>query len=366
MGIFSSLMDGLSVISGVTLDMMFGKKEFDYLFAQIKLQNLDSHKPILRKTVTGASYKAYLFTIPIGLSIEDFENNQMAIAQYLHKKPEDVIIELVNNQALITVKESIKGSFDYEDYDFKDGNKIPIGINLLNNSIIYWEFNHPSNCHLLLGGASGSGKSVTLNVILTHVIKYLNAELYIQDTKEVDLVDFGKSNKTKVYNGGLDYFEETIQDVVDEMKDRYKWLAEKGYRNMNSCPSKIRKPYIFYIVEELASFNPKTNADFYKNLSEILAKGRASGIYCIITAQSPYSDILPGMIKSNFNTKIGLKTNTGESSKVISGNFDLLTSLRGKGHGYIINGNGTVEFQGFNIKDKTIRDAINGKVVNEI
>ena len=102
-------------------------------------------------------------------------------------------------------------------------------------------------------------------------------------------------------------------------------------------------------MEELASFNPKEDKDFYKYLSELLAKGRACNINVIITTQAPYSEILPGMLKNNINTILGLKTRTGEASKVICNNYDALTKLRGKGHGILFNANGEVEIQVFNI-----------------
>ena len=142
--IISGIIDGISVICDVALDLFFGKNEFEYLFKQIKLQNLDGHMPILRKTVEGSNYTGYLFTIPVGLSIEDFKDNKDTISQYLHKKESDVSIELVNNQALVTIKEeNADVSYDYEDYIFDSELRIPIGINLLTNKIVYGIFIRP-------------------------------------------------------------------------------------------------------------------------------------------------------------------------------------------------------------------------------
>lgn len=359
--IVSGIIEGISVICDVTLDLFFGKNEFEYLFKQIKLQNLDGHMPILRKTMEGASYKAYLFTIPIGLSIEDFKDNKDTISQYLHKKECDVSIELVNNQALITIKEGdIKVSCDYEDYEFEDNNKIPIGIDKMTNKIAYWKYLSQSDCHLIIGGATGSGKSTALTEVVSYIVEYIpNIKIYIQDTKTVDLPMFENVDCVEVYNGGKDHFDETISNVVDEMKERYKWLKEKKCRNLNEYKGKDKPPHIFYIVEELNNFNSKHKEDveFYKNLQLILSQGRAAGISCIVTAQNPYCDVLPGYIKSNFLTKLCLKTTTGEASKVLCGNFDLLIDekiMDGNGHGYLINSDGTNEIQGFNIQEETI------------
>ena len=172
-------------------------------------------------------------------------------------------------------------------------------------------------------------------------------ELYLQDTKMVDLVKY--QARAKIYNEGTNYAVETLKGLVEQMVERYGYLKKYNYKNMEECNRKDKPKSIFYVLEELASFNPKEDKEFYKYLAELLAKGRAAGIGVIITTQAPYSEILPGMLKNNINSKICLKTTTGEASKVISGSYDLLTGLRGKGHGYLINANGEVEIQVFNI-----------------
>ena len=188
-----------------------------------------------------------------------------------------------------------------------------------------------------------------MNVILEHLCKYDNVELYLQDTKVVDLVEYQEAPQTKIYNEGTNYAVETLKGLVEQMVERYGYLKKYNYKNMEECNRKDKPKYIFYVLEELASFNPKEDKEFYKYLSELLAKGRAAGIFVIITSQACYSEILPGMLKNNINTILGLKTRTGEASKVISGNYDLLTGLRGKGHGYLINAAGAEEIQVFNI-----------------
>ena len=108
---------------------------------------------------------------------------------------------------------------------------------------------------------------------------------------------------------------------------------------------------IFLIIEELATFDPKENKIIYKLLGELLSKGRAASIYVILTTQTPYAEVLPGLLKSNINTKIGLKVNTKEASKVVCGDYDALTELRGKGHGKIFTATDTKEIQCFYIPD---------------
>ena len=163
----------------------------------------------------------------------------------------------------------------------------------------------------------------------------------------VDLVEYEEAKQTKVYNTGTDYSLETVLDLVNIMNDRYKYLKSLRVKNINEAKG---MKYIFYIVEELASFSPKDDKEYYKALAELLAKGRAAGIIVIITTQAPYSEILPGVLKNNINAIVGLKTRTKEASKVISGDYDLLVNLRGKGHGIFLSGGAYNELQIFNMR----------------
>ena len=184
---------------------------------------------------------------------------------------------------------------------------------------------------------------------MEYLINRNDVEIYIQDTKVIDMYEFKDEDNVIQYNSGKDYAAETVAHLVDEMSNRYEYLKKHGFKSLVECNRKDKPNQIFLVIEELASFNPKEDKEFYKYLAELLAKGRAAGIGIIITSQACYSDVLPGMLKNNINTILGLKTRTGEASKVISGNYDLLTGLRGKGHGYLINAAGTEEVQVFNI-----------------
>ena len=268
---------------------------------------------------------------------------------FLKQDPKNIKIELTNNNlATVTVYDTSKLNFDYHSYKFDYGGelKIPIGVSLKDFSIVYLNLISPNECHLLIGGSTGSGKSVCLRVILEYLTRRDDVNLYLQDTKLVDLADY--ENEAKVYNAGTDYALETVLGLVQEMENRYKYLRDKKLKNINECKEKDKPKYIFYVVEELASFSPKDDKEYYKALAELLAKGRACGIIVIITTQAPYSEILPGMLKNNINSIIGLKTRTHEASKVISGDYDLLVNLRGRGHGYFLTATNT-ELQIFNI-----------------
>lgn len=328
------------------------KTDFTPLWDETKLHNTSKSKPILIDESVTDLTQTFIFTIPYGLSINEFMSRREALGVFLKQDPKNIKIELTNNNlATITIYNISKLNFNYHSYKFDYGGKlkIPIGVSLRDFSTIYWEPIDPNQCHLLIGGSTGAGKSVCLNVIMQYLIHRNDVELYIQDTKVIDLTDYEEASQTKIYNTGTDYATETVLGLVKEMNNRYDYLKSQGLKNMSECKAKDKPKTIFYICEELASFNPKVDTDYYSALAQILAKGRAASVVCVLTTQTCYAEILPGLLKNNITAVIGLRVRTHEASKVISGDYDLLTGLRGRGHGYFLTANGDTELQIFNI-----------------
>lgn len=342
------------------------KPKFNILFEETKLYNSNKkNKPILHKENHTEKTDVYIFTIPVGLSILDFTKRKEQIAQFLHTDLQHIKIENKNNLAAITVYKDAAIEYFYEDYQFpvtKDI-QIPLGINLENWNVVYWNPNEINTCHLLVAGNTGSGKSTLIYIILSYIIQFRDdIELYIQDVKKIDMWPFREARQIVRYNQGKDFAEETIDELVEEMSNRYDYLTEKNVRSMNELSPKYRKKSIIYILEELAVFKYKNgkgeDAEFFEKLRLLLEQGRAVNITVICVTQSPYSDTLPGPIKANFPCIVGLKTRTQEASKVITGDYELLTNLRGRGHGYLLSPQKDIEFQAFNIKLDTIKKIV--------
>lgn len=332
--LIDSIFNAAKAIESIVLKK---KYNWDKLFFELNLCNRSGEYPWLHHQKNN---KMFFFTIPIGLSISNFKKHKLEIATFLKVKENSLKIEYENTLVVISINEQSE-SYYYEDYNFNDKKGVPIGIDLDRHNIVYWDYNSANECHLLIAGATGSGKSVCLDVVVNNLLNRKNVELYLQDTKMVDLYKYKSRKNVKYYGEEKENIEEVLEDLVKEMNRRYKILRRVD---------KQFKP-IFIIIEELASFNPKEDKVFYKLLSEILAKGRAAKIFIIITTQTPYAEVLPGQLKSNINTKIGLKVNTKEASKIISGDYNELINLRGFGHAKIINSLGVKEIQCFKMKE---------------
>ena len=211
-------------------------KDFDPIFNETKLYNTSKEKPLLVNENNTEKTKTYIFSIPTGLTVSDFVARKEALAQFLKEDPRNIKIELVNNLASITIYDTSKLNFNYKNYSFDyntKGLKVPIGVSLRNFEIIYWNPTSPTEHNLLLSGATGSGKSVALAVIMEYLTHRDDIELYIQDVKYVDLMDYKEASQTKIYNEGTNYSLETIKALTDEMESRYSYLKAKGYKNLN-------------------------------------------------------------------------------------------------------------------------------------
>lgn len=328
--------DSIFNVANSVYNMIFKiEYQWDRLFYEIKLCNRSEEYPLLAHQYKDEG--KYYFTIPVGLNIDDFRKHKLDICTFLKVPKSNLKIEYKNNLALISITEGVINS-NYSDYLFNDKKGVPIGINLDNGDIVYWKYSSPNECHLLIAGATGSGKSVCLDVIVNNLIKRKDVELYLQDTKYVDLYKY--KDKVAYYGEGTEGIEEILNKLIDIMNKRYLVIRQSNKRFKS----------IFLVIEELATFNPKEDKNIYKLLGELLSKGRAASIYVILTTQTPYAEILPGLLKSNINTKIGLKVNTKEASKVISGDYDALINLRGKGHGKIFTATDIKEIQCFKIE----------------
>ena len=132
------------------------KIDFEPLFNEVGLYNSIGNKPILLKENKTDRTHTYIFTIPVGMSIKDFMEKRLEIAQFLKCDIKDLRIKLINNLAAITVYDTTNLSFNYEDYDFKISKeiKIPVGISLEDFSVVYWNPTSPNECHLLIGGST--------------------------------------------------------------------------------------------------------------------------------------------------------------------------------------------------------------------
>jgi len=177
--------------------------------------------------------------------------------------------------------------------------------------------------HLLVAGATGSGKSIGLNCIICSI-------LFKASPKEVKfiLVD-PKMLEFSVYNGIPHLITPVITDpkkaasalnwAVNEMERRYSVLTELGVRNIEAY-NKIASeplPFIVIVIDELADLMMIASKDVESLVARLAQKARAAGIHLIVATQRPSVDVITGVIKANFPSRISFKVSSKVDSRTI-------------------------------------------------
>lgn len=214
--------------------------------------------------------------------------------------------------------------------------------------------------HILLGGSTGSGKSVLLKLLLMQCIKK-RAKVFIADFKGG--VDFPKVWHEKCR---MCFTEESLLDTLDRLvlalEDRKSGFAALGCPDIDSY-NKIRRPLprLIFACDEAAEMLDKTGADSERKkllsqiesrLSTIARQGRAFGIHLILATQRPDAAVIPGQIKNNMDFRVcGRADNV--LSQIILDSTDAADQIPKDARGRFITGDGTV-FQGYLFDESVI------------
>ncbi|MCG3089446.1 DNA translocase FtsK [Sporosarcina cyprini] len=225
--------------------------------------------------------------------------------------------------------------------------------------------------HGMIAGATGSGKSVCINSILTSLMykaSPTDVKLLLIDPKMVELAP---------YDGVPHLLSPVITDVkaataalkwaVDEMERRYELFAHAGARNIErynemvtgSRQFSLKMPYLLIVIDELADLMMMAPADVEVSISRITQKARACGIHLIIATQRPSVDVITGTIKANVPTRIAFSVSSQVDSRTI---IDTPGAERLLGKGdmlYLGNGqSSSVRLQGTFVTDEEIERII--------
>ena len=184
--------------------------------------------------------------------------------------------------------------------------------------------------HLLIAGATGSGKSVMINVILTSILmrtKPSDVRLMLIDPKRVEL---------SVYNGVPHLLTPVVTEakrapsalnkILTAMDERYQRFAAAGVRNMTEFNQKVaadptsgqqKMPYIVVIIDELSDLMMVAGNEIETAIVRLAQMARAAGIHVIIATQRPSVDVITGLMKANIPSRIAFATSSGIDSRTI-------------------------------------------------
>lgn len=206
----------------------------------------------------------------------------------------------------------------------KDVIPLVLGMDLTGNRIVTDLTKAP---HLLIAGATGSGKSVCISNIIMSLLFHFKPnemELLLIDPKRVEFTLYSKiphlihpvvTEPKKVV--------QVLKWIVKEMENRYRMLSEKKVRNIFSYNEKAEKenfkklPFIVVIIDELADLMMTSKGDVESSLVRLAQLSRAAGIHTIIATQRPSVNVVTGVIKANFPTRIAFKVSSQIDSRTI-------------------------------------------------
>jgi S-DNA-T family DNA segregation ATPase FtsK/SpoIIIE len=173
--------------------------------------------------------------------------------------------------------------------------------------------------HLLIAGATGSGKSVCINTIITSLV-YRNSP---QDVQMI-LID-PKRLELNQYEGIPHLLCEVVTEakkavralawVIEEMDMRYQLLARRGVRNIQSYEEGL--PYIVVVIDELADLMLTVPQEIETAVAKLAQMARAVGIHLVMATQRPSVDVITGVIKANFPCRIAFKVASKIDSRTI-------------------------------------------------
>ncbi len=179
--------------------------------------------------------------------------------------------------------------------------------------------------HLLVAGATGSGKSVSINSMVMSVLYKATpreVKMLMIDPKLLELSAYEEiphlispviTNPKEAAEG--------LKKMVFEMERRYRVLAEKTARNIESYNIQAKDeellPYIVIIIDELADLMFTAPGDVEDSIARLAQMGRASGIHLILATQRPSVDVITGIIKANFPARIAFQVSSKVDARTI-------------------------------------------------
>ena len=224
--------------------------------------------------------------------------------------------------------------------------------------------------HLLVAGATGSGKSVCIAAITTCLVMNNTPEdlkLIIVDPKMVELVRFnGLPHLLGKVETDIERILAVLRWTVAEMDRRYQLLESSRSRNIDTYNRKARRrkniepmPKIVLLIDELADLMMSAPDQTEHNLVRLAQMARATGIHLIVATQRPSTDVVTGLIKANFPARISFSVASAVDSRVIldSGGAE---HLLGRGDMLFLppEAPGPIRLQGVMISDQEVERVI--------
>ena len=274
-------------------------------------------------------------------------------------------IEVPNRKPQTVSMRSIIGSKKFREAQEKMELPIGMGKTISNEPFVFDLAKMP---HILMAGATGQGKSVGLNALITSLLYSKRPEelkLIMVDPKMLEFSIYEDLEKhfmampndaDKAIITDLSKVVPTLNSLCVEMDQRYEQLARARVRNIKDYNEQVREgklsrrdgfdflPYIVLIVDEWSDLIMTAGREAVQPIARLAQKARAAGIHIVLATQRPSTDVVTGLIKANFPARIAFRVASGIDSSTILNNPSA-HNLIGRGDMLFFQGNELVRIQ---------------------
>jgi len=236
-------------------------------------------------------------------------------------------VEVPNNEVALVALRDVIETDEFDRVKKKTPLPLALGQDVSGRAIVADLTSMP---HLLIAGATGSGKSVCVNAILACLLSFNmpdQVKLILVDPKRVELVPYnGIPHLLVPVVVDLERVVGTLQWVTREMDGRYRKFAKIGARNIADYNQRVSGkegqaekplPYIVVIIDELADLMMLAPDETERTVCRLAQMARATGIHLIIATQRPSVDVVTGLIKANFPARISFAVASSVDSRVV-------------------------------------------------
>ncbi|WP_084407517.1 DNA translocase FtsK [Maridesulfovibrio bastinii] len=325
-------------VTGVPVDEKQLSAKADSLVACLKDFNIDGE---MQRVIPGPVVTMFEFKPAPGVKVskiagltDDIALALMATAVRIEAPipgKDSVGIEIPNEQRQIVYLREI-----FEDKSFSEAKSpltLAIGKDIQGKPVSADLAKMP---HLLVAGATGAGKSVCLNGMLMSFLYKASPDqvkLLLIDPKRIELAVYADlPHLVHPVVTDMSMAKSALEWAVAEMDKRYENMARLGVRNIQSYNEKLEKkgqtlpenlsdlemmPYLVIVVDELADLMMTAGKDVEFSIVRLAQLARAAGIHIIIATQRPSVDVVTGLIKANFPTRISFQVTSKHDSRTI-------------------------------------------------
>jgi len=301
---------------------------------------------------SGPSVSRYEVRLGRGTRIRDLRGIREEIVRIIGDENIEIISPLSNGLVGIEMPNETKSVVSFSDLD---NSVLPevrpffnltfgVGVDVSGNPISADLMKLP---HLLIAGATGSGKSVFINTMLASLIKnYDNNQVgfVLIDPKKVELSDYaGLPHLRYPLVSEAEAAPKALEFVIKEMESRYSLLSSYGFKNVREFNSAVVASEIqesalvpwVVVIDELADLMMVAKKQVESSIVRIAQLARASGIHLVVATQRPSTDVITGLIKANMPSRLSFSVSSKTDSRVIL-DMNGAESLSGNGDGFFL------------------------------